>query len=344
MSRRDLFPESPKLPKPHFSFPPGHLPPKGRTIMKTQETIDESNGSMVEVLRSLDQECKTCAPVSPLECITNCSVWKLRNELRMLCETMCNPSFMKDLLNVLKNDTRIAILQAVVKGRYSVEKLQFELKKQGFLHSRDTLVEEYLRPLLNVGLAAESHDQFFATTFGGRLSGLIVNLPEFTNVLPSHSECYEENILKALLCGPKTFEEVKGFVPSTIVSRVLKRLKASGLIETPAERDYIFFFRSKRDQSKETLATTESKVYSNIPEDGVSAKKLAEKTNISLRRTYKYLRGLKGKKLIFARKTPKTYGLSEKGERFAWLINELSKIVEETLTFSEEFRKHRENS
>jgi predicted transcriptional regulator len=312
--------------------------------MKTQETLDENDGSMIEVLRSLDQECKTCAPVSPLECITNCNVWKLRNELRMLFETMGNPSFMKDLLNVLKNDTRMAILQAVVKGRYSVEKLQSELKKQGYLHSRDTLVEEYLRPLLNVGLAAESHDHFSATTFGSRLSGLIVNLPDFTNVLPSHSECYEENILKALLCGPKTFEEVRGFVPSKIVSRVLKRLKASGLIETPAERDYIFFFRSKRDQSKETLATTESKVYSNISEDGISAKKLSEKTDISLRRTYKYLRGLKGKKLIFARKTPKTYGLSEKGERFAWLINELSKIVEETLSFSEEFRKHRENS
>lgn len=312
--------------------------------MKTQESLDENTGSIIEILHSLDRECKSCAPVSPLECITNCHVWKLRNELRMLCETMENPDFMKDLLNVLKNETRVAILQTIVKGRHSVVKLQQELKKEGYLHSRDTLIEEYIRPLLNVGVAAEAHDQFYATTFGGRLSELIGNLPEFTGVLPSHSECYEENILKELLSGPKTFEEVKGFVPTKIVSRVLKRLKTTGLIETPDDRDYIFFFRSKRDQTKEALTATETKVYGNIPEDGVSAKRLAQKTGLSLRRTYKYLRGLKGKKLIFARKTLKTYGLTEKGERLAWLLNEVKKLVEETLSFSEEFRKHQENS
>jgi predicted transcriptional regulator len=312
--------------------------------MKTQEIVAENNKGMIEILHTLDKECKSCAPVSPLECITNCNVWKLRNELRRLCETMENPNFMKDLMNVLKNDTRIAILQAIAKGRYSVSKIQQELKKAGYLHSQDTIAEEYLRPLLNVGLAAESQDQFYATTFGGRLTGLMENLPEFTEVLPAHSECYEENILKALLNGPKSFEEVKGFVPSKIVSRILKRLKTVGLIETPEERDYIFFFKSKRDLTKETLTATEGKVYSNIPDDGISAKKLAQTTTLSLRRTYKYLRGLKGKKLIFARKTPKTYSLTEKGERIAWLLNEVHKLVEETVSFSEEFRNHKENS
>jgi predicted transcriptional regulator len=312
--------------------------------MKTQETLTDPNKGIADLFHSLDQECKCCAPVSPLECISNCNVWKLRNELRRLCETMENPNFMKDLLNVLKNDTRLAILQAIVKGRFSVGKLQQELKKAGYLHSQDTLAEEYLRPLLNVGLAAESQDQFYATTFGSRLTELIGNLPEFADVLPAHSECYEENILKALLGGSKTFEEVEGFVPSKIVSRILKRLKTTGLIETSEERDYIFFFKSKRDLTKEALTETESKVYSSIPDDGVSAQKLAQKTNLSLRRTYKYLRGLKGKKLIFARKTPKTYGLTEKGERLAWLVNELYKIVEETISFSEEFRNHKENS
>ncbi len=147
-----------------------------------------------------------------------------------------------------------------------------------------------------------------------------------------------------LLDGPQTFEEVKRCVPPKIVSRVLKRLKTSGLIATPKERDYIFFFKSKRDPAKETLGSTENKVYTNIPDEGISAKQLAQKNKLSLRRTYKYLRGLKGKKLVFARKTPKTYALTERGERLAWLLNELNKIVEETANFSEEFAKHRENS
>ena len=256
---------------------------------------------------------------------------------------MGKPQFMKDLLNALKNKTRAAILQTTSRGRYSVSKLQQKLKKVGHLHSQDALLEEYLRPLLNVGLIVETQEQVQATTFGGRLADLISNLPEFTVVLPSHSKCYEETILKALLDGPKTFEDTEVFIPSKTVSRIYKRLKIKDLVETPRDRDYVFFFRSKRDQSKEILTNTESRVYGNIPEEGISAKKLAQKTELSLRRTYKYLRGLKGKKLVFARRTPKTYVLTEKGERLAWLLNELQKVVEETLSFSEEYAKHKES-
>lgn len=304
----------------------------------------EKSQSVADVLVALDKECASCSPVTPLECITNCNVWKLRNELRRISETMENPNFMKDLLNVLKNDTRIRILQTIAKSRYSVSKLQQELKKAGYLHSQDTLTEEYLRPLLEVGLATESQEQFYVTAFGGKLTELIENIPEFAAFLPARSECYEEEILKALLAGPKTFEEISQLVPSKMVSRILKRLKTVGLIETPEERDYIFFFKSKRDPAKETLNVTESSVYSSIPDEGIPVGKLAQKTDLSVRRTYKYLRGLKGKKLVFVRRTPKTYSLTEKGERLAWLVNEMQKLVKETLTFSELFIKHKENS
>jgi DNA-binding HxlR family transcriptional regulator/predicted transcriptional regulator len=316
--------------------------------MRSENTFDrqkfaQSQG-ITEILLTLDGQCKSCKPVSPLECITNCNVWKLRSELRRLRETMEKPNYMKDLLNVLKNDRRLHILQAIARGRYSVGKLQQELKKNGYLHSQDTLSGEYLRPLLNVGLAAEAQEQFYATTFGGRLTTLIGNIPEFANFLPAHSECYEETILRMLLPGPKSFEEIENIVSPKIVSRILKRLKISDLIETPEERDYIFFFKSKRDLTKETLKPTEKRVYTNIADEGISAKKLAQKTALSPRRTYKYLRGLKGKKLIFARKTPKTYALTEKGERVAWLLDEVYKLVKETLSFSEQFAKCKENS
>jgi predicted transcriptional regulator len=272
--------------------------------------------------------------------MSDCNVWKLRNEFRQLCETMENPDYIKDLLNVLKNRTRFAILQTIEKT-HSVSKLQQELKRAGYMHSQDTITAEYLRPLVKVGLAAESQDQFFATAFGGKLASLIENIPEFTEILPAHSECYEENILKSLFNGPRTFEEIKDLVPSKIVSRILKRLKAVGLMDTPEDRDYIFFFRSKRDSDKEALTTTEAKVYHNIPNEGISAKKLSQKAELSLRRTYKYVRGLKGKKLVFARKTPKTYTLTDKGERLAWLLIELHRLVGETVSFSEEFARHK---
>src|SRR3990170_281007 len=302
------------------------------------------NRDLSQIFKTMDAECRNCAPLTPLECITRCNVWKLKNELRRLRETMGNPNFIKDLFNVLKNETRLHILKAIARGRYSVSQLQQELKKTGHSHSQDTINEEYLRPLIEVGLAAEAQDQYYATTFGGRLTELLGSFPEFVNVLPAHSECYEETLLGALLSGPKTFEDVKAFISPKAASRILKRLKTVGLIETPEERDYVFFFKSKRDPNRETFSLTERNVYDSIIEEGVSAKKLAEKTGLSMRRTYKYLRGLKGKKLVFTRITPKAYDLTDKGEKLASVLHDLQSLVEEVWKSSEQIIKGKENS
>ena len=300
------------------------------------EQNEEKKQDLSEMLRTLDAECRNCAPLNPLECVTRCKVWKLKNELRKLRETMDNPNFMKDLFNVLKNETRLHILNAIVKGRYSVSQLQQELKKAGYCHSQETIVEEYVRPLMDVGLAAETRDEYYATIFGGRLTEVLEGFPEFVEVLPAHSECYEETLLSALIAGPKTFQEVEELISPKVASRVLKRLKTGELIETPEERDYVFFFRSKRDPNKETFFVTERVVYDSLPEEGISAKKLAEKTGLSMRRIYKYLRGLKGKKLVFTRKTPKSYGLTEKGERLALVLQGLQDLIEEVWNSSEQ--------
>lgn len=294
------------------------------------------NSDLAEMLHTLDAECRNCAPLTPLKCITRCKVWKLKNELRKLRETMDKPNFIKDLFNVLKNETRLHILNAIVKSRYSVNQLQQELKKAGHTHSQDTINEEYLRPLMNVGLATQTRDEYYATIFGGKLTEMLEDFPEFVNVLPAHSECYEETLINELRIGPKTFQEVETLISPKIASRVLKRLKTARLIETPEERDYIFFFKSKRDPRKETLAETERKVYIAIPEEGISAKKLAEKIGLSIRRVYKYLRGLKGKKLVFTRKTPKLYALTAKGEKLALLLQDMQNLVEETWKSSEQ--------
>jgi len=304
----------------------------------------ENTRDLSKMLRSLDAECRNCAPISPLQCITRCQVYKLKNELRKLRETMDNPNYIKELFNVLKNETRLHILKAIVNGRYSVSQLQQELKKTGHSHSQDTLNEEYLRPLMAVELATESRDEYYATTFGGRLTELLVNFPEFVEVLPAHSECYEEPLLRALLSGPKTFEDIENLISPKIASRILKRLRQVGLIQTPQERDCIFFFKSKRDSNKETFTTTERKIYDTIPNEGICAGKLAKETGISMRRTYKHLRGLKGKKLVFIRRTPKAYGLTCKGEMLASVLQELQQIVDETWSFSEQVINGNSNS
>jgi len=309
-----------------------------------QTTRIGENRDLTSMLKTLDAECRNCAPTSPLECITRCQVYKLKNELRKLRETMDNPNYIKELFNVLKNETRLHILKSIVNGRYSVSQLQQELKKAGHTHSQDTINEEYLQPLMAVGLATESRDEYYATTFGGRLTNLLGAFPEFAAMLPAHSECYEETLLRELLSGPKTFEQIETLISSKIASRILKRLRSVGLIETPEERDYIFFFKSKRDPNLETLTETERKVYNVIPGEGISAGKLAKETGLSMRRTYKYLRGLKGKKLVFIRKTPKAYGLTAKGEMLASVLAELQQIVEDTWCSSQQVINSKDNA
>jgi sugar-specific transcriptional regulator TrmB len=69
---------------------------------------------------------------------------------------------------------------------------------------------------------------------------------------------------------------------------------------------------------------------------GISAGKLANDTGLSVRRTYKCLRGMKGKKLIFIRRTPKVYALTCKGEKLASMLQELQQIVEDTWNSSKQ--------
>ena len=314
----------------------------GNVLSQTSKL--ENNRDLSGVLRTLNAECRNCAPITPLKCINRCQVYKLKNELRKLRETMDNPNYIKELLNVLKNETRIHILQAIVNGRYSVSQLQQELKKTGHSHSQDTINAEYLLPLMSVGLANEARDEYYATMFGGRLTELLGTFPEFAEMLPAHSECYEETLLQSLLTGPKTFEEIEALISPKIASRILKRLRLTNLIKTPMERDYIFFFRSKRDPVKEVLSTTERKIYDSIPNEGISAGKLAKETELSMRRIYQYLRGLKGKKLIFLRKTPKVYDLTCKGEMLASVLHGLQEIVEETWNSSEKVMHDNANS
>lgn len=284
---------------------------------------------LIETLKTMGAKCKTCAPFSPLECVTSCHLWKLKNELRQLRQTIEDPDFLRELITVLKNNTRIHILKTITKGRYSIAKLQQQLRKEGYLQNRETINAEDLRPLVRVGLATESQDHYSATIFGSRLTEILGDFAEFIDILPAQSECYEETVLDSLLSGPKSFEDFKAFMSPKNASRILKRLKTVGLVEAPGDREYVFFFRSKRDPNKESLTETEKKIYFGLPEEGIAATKLATRVKISLRGTYKYLRGLKGKKLVFTRRTPRIYILTEKGEKLALLLKTLQDLVGE---------------
>jgi predicted transcriptional regulator len=286
--------------------------------------------SLADSVKEWEETCKNCNPLTPVTCMSGCKIWKQKSEFRKLYTKMKNPRFMMTLLNTLKNDRRLQILKMISEGHHSIPRLQQELKKRGYHHSQQTIAEEYLTPLIEAGLAEENQNRYYTTAFECQLDEMIKAFSDVENVLPPHSECYEETALGMLLEKPKTYEDFEGVIPTKSVARVLSRLQKVKLVETTKENDYIIYFQTKRDSSNSKFSPTEKRVYENIPIDGISARKLAEKTNISLRRTYKYLRRLKGKKLVFTRKRPKSYALTAKGLEIAKMLKEIRNLTLET--------------
>jgi predicted transcriptional regulator len=255
---------------------------------------------------------------------------------------MQRPNFVEQLLNTLKNGRRLQMLNLISTQGYSLSQLQQNLTSFGYHHSQQTIVEEYVNPLVEVGLIQEAQNPFHATVLGYKVNEFVKNFQDLENVLPPHSECYEETILDALLERPRTYQDARMMIPTKSVARVLSRLQRTELIETSKEKNYIFIFKTRRNLNLETFSPTERRVYQNIPADGVSAKKLSEKTGISLRRSYKYLRKLKGKKLVFTRKEPIAYSLTAKGAEVATMLRAIRNLANETQAITAQLLRNEE--
>ncbi|MDH5634359.1 MAG: hypothetical protein OEY30_00885, partial [Candidatus Bathyarchaeota archaeon] len=59
---------------------------------------------------------------------------------------------------------------------------------------------------------------------------------------------------------------------------------------------------------------------------GISSRVLSKALGINLRRAYKYLRNLRGKKLVFRRNVPMSYQLTEKGKTVAKFLKEVAGV------------------
>ena len=287
--------------------------------------------SFADLIREVGENCRKCSSLTPIACLAGCRTWKLKNQFRNLYKVAKDPGFMNRLLNTLKNKRKLQLFKIVAKGRCSTARLQHELKTLGFTQTQQTMVEEYVNPLIKVGLIQEDQNEYCITLFGCRLSELTNGFNDLGNLLSPHSECYEEATLDVLAEGPKTREELERTVPANNVARILGRLQEAKLGERSPETEHIFFFTTKRDPSMEELSPTEQRVYDNISVDGSSARKLAKKTGISSRRTYRYIRRLKGKKLVFVRKKPACYWLTPKGTQVTMMLQAIRRLTVEAL-------------
>ncbi len=287
--------------------------------------IVNNSAELVEILKEADSICRYCEPVSPMICIERCEIWRTKNEFIEMSGMLCADEHVHNLLNAVKNDRRQRVINALSERPQSIKGLQESLKSQGYYHSQHTIAGEYVEPLEKVGLVKKDGAKHRLTLYGQKFRDILHRF-NVGNPLPAHSRCYEEIVLKKLQDGPKSYADLVESLTQKSLSRSLKRLTENRLVTKSKTSNYVFYFRTKK-VPKKAFSPTEKEVYRTIPEAGVSARELSQKVGISLRRTYKYLKRLKKRRLVFTRKKPKTYQLTPSGIELANFLEETANLV-----------------
>jgi len=288
----------------------------------------EASHNLSETLLRAENRCKDCKTASPMVCVERCDVWRIKNEIFSVRQIAREEQHVQRLLNAVKNSRRIKILDALCEQPRGLKELQKYLRREGFYHSRSTIRFAYLKPLITAGLAQENSARYKVTFYGRKVHDLLHKIGHGTP-LPIHSCCYEETVINELMTRPRTFEELAKSVPQKSLSRILMRLRTKGFLSERLQREYVFYHKIK-GRPKVALSPTEKRVFNTIPIKGISARQLSKEARITLRRTYKYLRRLRKKKLVFALKNPRTYELNVQGREIATLLNEMSQLIAST--------------
>jgi len=287
--------------------------------------IVDNSAELFEIFKTADRICQHCEPISPMICFERCEIWKAKNEFLEMNGILRADEHVHDLLNAVKNDRRQKVIEALSERPRSLKGLQDYLKSKRYYHSQHTIASEYVEPLIEAGIAKRDGAKYRLTLYGQKFRD-VLNRFDVENLLPPHSRCYEEIVLKKLKDGPKDYANLVDSLTQRSLSRSLKRLTENGLVAKSKVPDYVFYFRSKK-VPKKPFSPTEKKIYEAISEAGTSARELSKKVGINLRRTYKYLRRLRKRRLVFTRKKPKTYELTPSGRELAHFLEETANLI-----------------
>lgn len=296
-----------------------------KNIRQWLDETTENTTCLFDILTKADAFCISCTPASPMHCIERCEIWRTKNEFIKTNPVFCRDDHIHDLLNAVKNSRRKNIMDALYELPHGTKGLQDFLKSKGYRHSQRTIANQYVEPLMKTGLVESDGARYRLTLYGKKFHD-ILDLFNAENLLPPHSRCYEEIILKELREAPKSYKDLIESLTQKSLSRSLKRLIENGLVTKSKTPEYIFYFRTKK-LPKKAFSPTEKRVYDSIPDVGISARKLSWNVGISIRRIYKYLRRLRKRRLVFTRKKHRTYQLTPDGIRLADFLEETAKLV-----------------
>jgi len=287
--------------------------------------IVNNSSHLVEILKEADNICQYCETITPMICVERCEIWGTKNEFLEMNGLLCQTDHVYNVLNAVKNDRRQKVIEALCERPRSIKGLQQYLKSKGHYHSCHTITTEYVEPLVKVGLVKKDGEKYKVTLYGRKFHEVLSKF-DVENSLPTHSRCYEEIVLKKLKDESKSYEDLLKSVAQKSLSRSIKRLTEKGLVTKSNSPDYVFYFRTKK-VPKKPFTPTEKKAYETIPEVGVSARELSKKIGINLRRTYKYLRRLRKRRLVFTRKRPRTYELTPSGMEVANFLEKTTNLI-----------------
>lgn len=285
--------------------------------------------TMQDALKQAENSCKTCKTSSPMVCVERCDIWRLKHEILSTRQKASEKGHVSQLLNAIKNSRRRRLLDLLCEHSSDLTEMQTYLKNEGFYHSKSTIDVAYIKPLINAGLVREDGGHFRITFYGRKVDESLHGV-EWERPLPIHSCCYEEIVVEELTQTPKSFNDLAKMVPKKSLARILMRLRIKGILQfEKIHEDYVFYIKAK-GRLKSTLSPTEKRIFDILPAEGVSAHQLSKEAKITLRRTYKYLRRLREKQLVFALRKPRTYKLTDKGHEIAKVLKQVSNLTSST--------------
>ncbi len=270
------------------------------------------------VLRDITETCESCRPLNPIICVESCPIWTLKRKYREAFKDLAEKPSLTDFLHLTKNERRLKILERLHEKPCTLEELHEHLKNAGYSHSLNILRHHYVRPLADVSFVEEQNG-VYAITFKGKSIYNLLTTSEIAK-LSTHSQGYDEKILKNLLSGPKTYDDLREIVPNGSLRRSLRRLQKSNFLFKPTLNGRIFYFATKKRPTRK-LSQTEMKIFKALPPEGLSTKDISEKAGISMRRVYEYLKRLKYKRHVRKEEKTAVYRLTDAGKSLAQSIN-----------------------
>jgi len=237
---------------------------------------------------------------------------------------------MRTIFAGIRNPRRCAILDDLCTYEgLTLEQIARNLRKRKYYHSRSTIQEYYLKPLIKGGLIEPSKQGLYRITcLGEKIQRELRQIEEYTDLL-NQGKCYEEFFLTALAMSDTqmSYGQLAEIVPMHTIARIEKRIEP--LIKKHAARTYYYLTEEgKNGNAFDGIPSTGIDIFHLIKEKGtklgIPATELFEQTTLRPRTTYKHLKRLKEHRLIGSRKQSVTFSLTPSGKKVADALKRIS--------------------